>query len=391
AGNDKMLLSESETFSLSKTYAATRLGWGNIISTLRWSHVFNQQLFANTTLWSSRFDFYLSDEFEKSGPSPQYQFSNYESGIQDYGIKTDFDYFINEHHRIKTGYIYTHHQYRPKAFEYEDRYAAVVERENERHKNHEIGFYLEDQWTPMANLDLRLGGRYNLLATRHKTYMMFEPRVQISYSFQSDFSIMASYMRANQFVHLLSTTGIGLATDLWVPVTERVEPIESDQVSLRIMKRLPKKKLKLSFETYRKYLRNIISYTDDASFLVISEAPKDISLEDNITTGKGTSYGSEVFIEKNGKLSGWVAYTLSWNVHRFDELNNGKSFYARYDSRHAVSTNAGYRLSNKLNISLTWVYRSGSTLNAPQGYHFTNTTNFSQDIINTNTFPYYGS
>src|SRR5690606_33978406 len=103
----------------------------------------------------------------------------------------------------------------------------------------------------------------------------------------------------------------------------------------------------LSFETYRKYLRNIISYTDDASFQVISEAPKDISWENNITTGTGTSFGSEVLIEKTGKLSGWIAYTLSWNVHQFSELNNGNPFYARYDSRHALSTNAGYRLSDK--------------------------------------------
>lgn len=390
-GSDKMLLSESEIGSSSKTSSTTHLGWGNMTATFRWSHVVNQQVFANTTLLSSRFKFYLSDEFERSGPSAQYQISNYESGVSDLAIKTDFDYFINDRHTIKAGYVYTHHQYNPKAFEYQDRNLEIKEKRNETHKNHEIGLYLEDQWVPMTNFDFRLGGRYNLLVTSQKTYAMFEPRVQVSYSFEKNSSIMASYMRANQFVHLLSTTGMGLATDLWVPVTDRVPPIQSDQVSLRFLKRLPNKNLKVSFETYRKYLRNIINYTDDASFLIIAEAPKDISWEDNITKGKGTSYGSEVFVEKTGKLSGWIAYTLSWNVHRFGELNNGNPFFARYDSRHAVSTNVGYRLSGKVNFALTWTYRSGAALNAPQGYYFTNTTNFSQDIMNTNMVPYYGS
>lgn len=390
-GNDKMVLSNSENLSSSRTSSKTELGWGNLITTFRWSHVFGQQVFANTTVFSSRFNFHLSDEFNKSQPLAQYQFSTYESGISDYGIKTDFDYFINDRHTLKTGYLYTYHRYSPKAFQYEDQSLEISENSFERHKNHELGLYIEEQWTPDASFTLRVGARYNVLVAPRKTYTALEPRAQASYNFGNGLSIVGSYTRANQFVHLLSTTGIGLATDLWVPVTERVPPVQSDQVSFRISKRLRDRDINVSFETYRKYLRNIINYTNDASFLVISEAPTDISWEDNVTRGKGKGFGSELMVEKSGRLSGWVGYTLSWNVHEFDDLNNGMAFYARQDSRHSVSTNASYQLSKKILLALTWTYRSGFAMNAPQGYYFAHTTNFSQDIINTSTLPYYGA
>lgn len=390
-GNDQLVLSESENLSSSSTAAKTDLGWGNFITTIRWNHVFNQKVFANTTVFSSQFKFHLSDKLNKSGPTPQYQFSKYESGIRDYGIKSDVDYFINTRHTVKTGYLFTYHLYSPKAFQYEDQFLKIKENSFERHKNYELGLYVEEQWTPGERFTLRLGARYNMLIAPHKTYTALEPRAEASYHFGNGLSILGSYTRANQYVHLLSTTGIGLATDLWVPVTQRVPPIQSDQASLRVSKLFRDCGINVSLESYRKYLRNILHYSTDASFLVISEAPTNISWEDNVTVGKGKSFGSELMVEKSGRLSGWVAYTLSWSINHFNDLNNGKPFYARQDSRHAISTNASYQLSRKILLALTWTYRSGFAINAPQGYYFANTTNFSQDIINTSTLPYYGA
>ena len=41
-----------------------------------------------------------------------------------------------------------------------------------------------------------------------------------------------------QYIHLLTNSGIGLPTDLWVPSTEQIKPQLSDQVALDWQKRL---------------------------------------------------------------------------------------------------------------------------------------------------------
>ena len=40
----------------------------------------------------------------------------------------------------------------------------------------------------------------------------------------------------NQFVHLLSSGGVGIPIDLWVPSTPRVRPQASQQIALGIAK-----------------------------------------------------------------------------------------------------------------------------------------------------------
>ncbi len=37
--------------------------------------------------------------------------------------------------------------------------------------------------------------------------------------------------------------------------------------------------------------------------------------------------------KKEGRLTGWIGYTLSWTQMQFDSLNFGKKYYARYDRR----------------------------------------------------------
>ncbi len=52
----------------------------------------------------------------------------------------------------------------------------------------------------------------------------------------------------NQYIHLLSNTGIGLPTDLWVPSTDRIAPQHSSQISAGIAKELVEKGIQVSLE-----------------------------------------------------------------------------------------------------------------------------------------------
>jgi len=195
-----------------------------------------------------------------------------------------------------------------------------------------------------------------------------EPRFSGRYMIKPSLSFKASYAMMNQYIHLLSNTGIGLPTDLWVPATNRVQPQQSQQVAAGFAKDLAKQKLLISIEGYYKKMDNVIAYKEGASFLdtgfSIDEDAN--SWQDKVTAGQGWSYGGELLVQRKfGKLTGWVGYTLSWTQLQFDELNFGKKYFARYDRRHDLSVVAIYEINEKVTLSATWVYGTGQAITLP--------------------------
>ena len=83
----------------------------------------------------------------------------------------------------------------------------------------------------------------------------------------------------NQYIHLLSNSGVGLPTDLWVPATQSVKPQNSKQVAAGIAKDFEKQKFSVTLEGYYKEMDNIIAYKEGAlSFLAIEDNVDDASL-----------------------------------------------------------------------------------------------------------------
>ncbi len=372
-GNDAFRIRERVERSTSTINYNSGLGWGNATGTVRWNHLFNQKLFLNTTFSVSDFRFKLFDDFERirtDGGANTSTYTEFTSSIRDYTLKTDFDYFPSNAHQIKFGALLTNHRFKPRAFIQENRVSAAEASDNQTFNNQEFALYAEDTYQH-NRFSLNAGLRFNGLRTNTRTYFFAEPRLTISHLLPKNWALKASYARNNQFVHLLTNTGTGLSTDLWVPATERVPPQQADQIAVGISKIFPKAGLNLTIESYRKWLRGIVAYQEGATFLSFNDGAKPLRWEDNVTTGRGWSYGTEVLLQKSkGRLTGWLGYTLSWTIHQFDALNNGKRFYPRYDRRHDFSAVASYKLSPKITLSANWVYATGNALTVPQGFYF---------------------
>ncbi len=69
----------------------------------------------------------------------------------------------------------------------------------------------------------------------------------------------------SQFVHLLTNSGVGLPTDLWVPSTARIKPQSSRQYALGAAGTW--NDFEVSIEGYYKDMHNVIEYKDGASYL----------------------------------------------------------------------------------------------------------------------------
>jgi hypothetical protein len=377
-GRDKFYANEKS--SSSDTRAG--LDWGNATATLRWNHLLNQKLFVNTSFIFSNFNFGVSSySREKSSEnSLSDEFSlRYDSRIRDLGVKSDFDFYPSPNHAVKFGILTTFHKFVPSALAIAGSFIDTpIERSVLPVNTIESGLYVEDTWQALDALKMNAGFRISSFQTKTKTYLRPEPRFSSALRLAKNFSVKTSYAQMNQYVHLLSNTGLGLPTDLWVPTTDRVAPQQSKQVAIGFAKDIENPALTFTLEGYYKRMNHILNYKEGASFLSISgENANELSWEDNVTAGKGWSYGAEFLVhKKTGKFSGWVGYTLSWTQWQFPELNFGKVFYPRYDRRHDLSVVGIYELNKRITLSATWVYGTGNALTLPLARYTAVSDNF---------------
>lgn len=349
------------------------ISWGNATGTLRWNHLYSNKIFGNTSLIFSDYNFgimvrtrYNNDNFELQ----------YSSGIRDYALKKDIDYRPGPNHSVKAGIHLVYHQFTPSAVVLKDSYIGQDTSRRQRVGSYENAVYLEDDMKIGDRLRLNPGIRLSHFTAGKKNYLNAEPRLNASYRVRSDLSLKASYALMNQYIHLLSNTGIGLPTDLWVPSSDNLRPQQSWQLAGGAAKDFTARNFSVSIEGYYKEMSNIIAYREGASFLAIDDPTvsqtESFSWEKNITSGRGWSYGAEFLLQrKTGRLTGWIGYTLSWTQWQFDELNFGRKFWARYDRRHDISVVAIYTVreqkdeENGIKLSATWVYGTGNAITLP--------------------------
>jgi hypothetical protein len=340
------------------------LNWGNSTATMRWNHLFNNKLFSNLSLIYSNYNFQIHEEYNEIVKKEKY-YAEYNSGIRDYTVKYDVDFIPNTSHWIKAGALAIWHEFRPYAFVEVDNNNNIDINDIQSIEGLETGFYIEDTYQPINNLKLNGGVRYSHFFSEKKQYKFLEPRFSAAYRLNKDFALKASFATMNQYIHLLTNTGISLPTDLWVPSNDRVHPQQSSQIALGLAKDFSKPSLSVSLEGYYKKMDNIIGYKEGATYLDLGETNSATESKwlENITSGQGWSYGMELFVQKKtGRFNGWVGYTLSWTQLQFDSLNFGRKYYARYDRRHDISIVGIYKLSDKITLSGTWVYGTGNAI-----------------------------
>lgn len=342
--------------------------WGNATTTLRWNHLFNEKLFNNTSLIFTNYNFQVYNE--QRSDKGDYSLK-YSSGIRDFTFKTDFDFLPNTQHSIRTGIMATAHRFTPTAVVLTDTRLDTTGRNITYTDAIETAIYAEDIWRVNDKLSMNAGLRLSNFNVNGKSYFNLEPRFSGAYRINNDLAVKASYARMNQYIHLLSNSGLGLPTDLWVPSTERIAPQSSEQIAIGIAKDFTDKNLSFTVEGYYKTTKNIIGYKEGASFILLDLGPdaqktSEVDWQDNVTSGQGKAYGVELMLQRRtGRLTGWVGYTLSWIKHQFDEINGGKEFAPKFDRRHDLSIVTTYKLKPKITISATFVYGTGNNLTIP--------------------------
>lgn len=339
------------------------LKWGNILGSARWNHVFNSRLFCNTNATYTQYRFGLGNGISDYVNDTK-QNTDYFSGIKDWAFKVNFDFMPNPNHYIKYGLNYIYHTFEPGAEHYKTQGFEPNSDSTRGNANiyaHELNLYFEDDWKINSRIKINYGLHAAGFFVQDNFYKSLQPRFSGRYLLHNNWSIKASYASMMQCIHLLSNSNVGLPTDLWVPATKLIRPQTSYQGAVGVAKSLKNNTYEFSTEAYYKLMNNIIDYLDGADFIGGST-----DWEKKVGQGKGWSYGAEFLIQKKkGKYTGWIGYTLSWTNRQINNVNDGKVYPYKYDRRHDISVVNIYKISNKADIALTWVYGTGNAISLP--------------------------
>ena len=365
------------------------VGFGNLTGTLRWNHQISSKIFSNLSAIVAKYDYSL--KMKQGG-------SNYvwNSNMLDYTLKLDFNYFPNPQNEIRFGFSSTFHNFDP-CDAYIDGGTSHLGTTVAKNYALEHGIYISNEQKISEKLTIKYGLRFNVFqnigsATLYTfakgypnytvtdttyyssgkifhTYQGFEPRLGINYTFNEKSSMKASFSRTIQNMQLASNSAGGMPLDVWLPSSPNVKPQKANQYAVGYFRNFANNTIETSIETYYKQMYDIIDFKDNASLLMNSQ------LEGEIRSGTAKAYGIELFIKKNdGKLNGWISYTLSKVTRTIAEINSGNPYPASYDKPHNINVVLNYDFTKRVTLSGNWVYATGAPVTFPVGSYVIDNT-----------------
>lgn len=195
-----------------------------------------------------------------------------------------------------------------------------------------------------------------------KTHTTIEPRLSLNLKTSDITSVKMGYTRTSQNVHALRNQSTSTPFDRYTMSSNIVEPEVADQVSTGFFMMTADQCYDFSIEAYYRQINHVLDYRDGKSFA------SEIEIERLMLSGKGKGYGVELSARKNnGRLTGWIGYTLSWSKTKIDGINQGCWYDANNDRRHDINVVAMYRLNKRWSFGASWVFNSGQAFTAPSG------------------------
>jgi hypothetical protein len=353
--------------------------WGNKTGTLRWAHVFNSKLFSNTS-------FILNDYNYTTGAAFDFSF-DLSAGISGQTFKQNFTWYGNENNTINFGAEANRFTFKPGSL----KTVSLKQEEQtfdvpEKNGLESAIYFSNDQkignrWALAYGFRIsnfyRIGPSNEFVydeygetsdTTKYSNNQWFspywnvEPRINATHIINDATSIKLGYNRLSQYIHLLQNSTAGTPVDFWIPTSKNVKPQIADQLSIGYFQNFMGYRYQASVETYYKYMQNQIDYKTGAS-LVLNE-----NVESELLYGKGQAYGAEFFLEKKeGKLTGWIAYTLSRSLRQIEGINRSEWYPSRQDRLHDISVVGIYKFNPRWILSGSWVYNTGTAVTFPAG------------------------
>lgn len=407
-----------DVFNINESFKNT---YGNAVFNVRWNHVLSNNIFTNLSAIFSDYYYGLTLDFVEF---------NWNSGIRNFNVKYEFDHTLSERMKFNYGIQSTYYEFNPgeiepstetsginyqeltKKYAFENAiYLSLKQNFSERFSaeyglrlstllrlgQDELNLY-EDDRAVVYNQQFGIYEKADPIAVKalskgkvEKSFMNFEPRMALAYSFNEYQSVKASYNRMSQYLHLITNTSSPTPLDVWTPSGRYIEPQILDQVAAGYFQNF-EEGYSLELEGFYKIIKNRLDYIDGAN-LVANNA-----IEQAVLPGQARAYGLEFLLKKNtGRLTGWLAYTFSSSEQRTPGripgetgINNGNWYVTNYDKPQDLSVTASYDFSKKWQFSTNFIVQTGLPTTYPTGqYRYENLTIPVYSPRNSNRLPTY--
>jgi hypothetical protein len=370
----------------------TAYAYGNKNISLKWKHVFNNQLYSIAAAGVDAYDYQINSQ---ENPVNAY---NLGFNVQQSYFKLHFNYYANSKQTFEFGVntlLYKLHpgEYKPlgdKSIVTPDIVAAE--------QGLESALYLSDKYSFSSQFSVEGAVRFSMFnyigaqtvnnyapgipktessitgstsyaaGTFIKTYSGPEFRASARYAFNEIFSIKAGYTTQRQYIHVLSNTAAIAPTDIFKLSDPNIKPQYGDQVSLGLYRNFNANTIETSLEVYYKTMKDYLDYKSGAQLILNHH------IETDVISTKGKAYGVELLIKKTtGKFNGWFSYTYSRTLLQMKDstigsiINKGAYYPANYDKPHDATFVGNYKISHRFSVSVNVTYSTGRPITLPIG------------------------
>lgn len=409
----------NDLFDINNFFAST---YGNTMGTFSWKHRFSDNLNTNLSIFYSDYKFNLQIPFQKL---------EWDSKITNYGLKYNWNHTISDNFKLNYGIDGLYYDFNPGTVQPYGVDSQYNYKQLDEKYALETSAYLDVENQITEKLNLRYGLRYSMFnrlggesiniyengeavvynplyhiyeegtpigSTYYgkgktiSTFNNFEPRLALSYAFNDETSVKASYNRMAQYIHMLSNTRAPLPMTIWTPSGPFTKPQLLDQYAAGYFKNFKDQEYSFEGELFYKKIQNRIDYIDGANLLGNN------NIEQDILNGKARSYGMELLLRKNtGRFTGWVSYTLSKAEQKTPGrtpeepgIANGEWYLSGYDKLHNLNVTANYEFNPKWSFNANFSLQSGQPVTYPNGYYEFGGRNIpNYTLRNSNRLPAY--
>lgn len=387
--NNFLTLSGYKSYDAFSLATDSVFSWGTNNISLKWDHTFHDNLNSALIVSSSNY-------FSEVQSNNEIDRFTYKNAINNLGLKYDLTYAIGEESKVIGGFESSGTLVEPGKLDPAENAVNVVAQNMSDQRSIESAVYLQgdfqvsEKWSLSAGLRysyfMRMGkdeiytydynnfeGRYpSIMDTVSyssgeiiKSYGGLEPRVSVRFLVSPNSSIKTSYYRGLQYMHLISNTTSVTPQDYWIASGPYLKPEIGNQVTLGYFTNLKNNQYEVSVEGFYKEVENAVDYIEGADITL------NPALDAGLSQGKGLAYGVEVLLKRNtGRLNGWVAYTYSRSLRKFDSessivINKGEYYPATFDQPNKVSVVMNYQLGPRTTFSANFNYSTGRPITIP--------------------------
>ncbi|MBF4467612.1 TonB-dependent receptor [Flavobacterium sp. LC2016-12] len=409
----------NDVFDISDRFGST---YGNTMGIVSWKHKFSDNINTNLAVFYSDYKFNLDISTEN------FEWNNV---IKSYGLTYKWNHSLSEKLKLNYGIDGQYYDFNPGTVQPTSSDSQFNYKQFNKKYALESSAYLDFEHQITEKLNLRYGLRYSMFyrlggeeistyengqsVVYNPLYNIYEkgtptgsisyksgetiskfnnlePRAALSYAFNANTSVKASYNRMAQYIHILSNTQSPLPMSIWTPSGPFTKPQLLDQFAAGYFKNFKDDTYSFEGELFYKNIQNRIDYIDGADILANN------NIEQVILNGKARSYGMEILFRKNtGNFTGWVSYTLSRAEQKTPGrtaeepgIANGDWYLSGYDKMHNLNIVGSYQYNPKWSFNANFTLQSGQPVTYANGYYEfggINIPNFS--LRNENRLPLY--